>query len=92
MNDKVLHLTLKKEWFDLILSGDKIIENREIKNHWTQRLEDKKYDYIHFVNGYGKHRPWMDVKMKGIVKDREAGLYKIHLGEILRKGNINEII
>ena len=34
--EKVLHLTLKKEWFDLILSGDKKIEYREIKNHWVK--------------------------------------------------------
>ena len=87
---KVLHLTLKKEWFDLILSGDKKIEYREIKNHWVKMLENKQYDYIHFVNGYGKHRPWMDVTMKGVVKDRGEKVYKIHLGEILRKGNINE--
>lgn len=86
--EKVLHLTLKKIWFDAILSGEKKVENREIKGYWSKRLEEQKYDYIHFVNGYGKDKPWMDVKMKGIVKDRGEGLYKIHLGEILRKGNI----
>ena len=86
--DKVLHLTLMKEYFDAILCGEKKVENREIKGYWSKRLEDKKYDYIHFVNGYGADKPWMDVKMLGIVKDRDEGLYKIHLGEILRKGNI----
>lgn len=86
--DKVLHLTLMKEYFDAILSGEKKIEKRKINHHWTTRLEEQKYDYIHFVNGYGKDKPWMDVKMLSIVKDRGEGLYKIHLGEILRKGNI----
>ena len=86
--EKVLHLTLMKEYFDAILSGEKKIENREIKHFWVQRLEEKKYDYIHFVNGYGKDKPWMDVKMMSVVKDRSENLYKIHLGEILRKGNI----
>ena len=72
----------------MILSGEKKVENREIKGHWSKRLEDKQYDYIHFVNGYGKHRPWVDVKMLSVVKDRSENLYKIHLGEILKKGNI----
>ena len=35
---KVLHLTLKKKWFDMILSGDKKEEYREIKPYWFRRL------------------------------------------------------
>lgn len=35
---KVLHLTLKKEWFDMILSGSKTEEYREIKDYWIKRL------------------------------------------------------
>jgi len=35
---KTLHLTLKKKWFDMILSGEKKEEYREIKPHWTKRL------------------------------------------------------
>lgn len=89
MKNKVLHLTLMKEYFDAILSGDKTIEYREIKSYWVKRLEEKKYDYIHFTNGYGKNKPWMDVEMHAIVKDRENKLYEIHLGKILRTGNIN---
>lgn len=33
-----LHLTLKKKWFDLILSGEKKEEYREIKDYWAKRL------------------------------------------------------
>lgn len=91
---KALHLTLKKKWFDLILSGDKKIEYRDYKPYWTTRLENKEYDYIHFVNGYGKDRPWMDVKIVCILrslktsKDRK---YEIHLGKILDCGNLKII-
>ena len=53
-------------------------------------IVDKWFDGGNDVNGYGKHRPWMDVTMKGVVKDCGEKVYKIHLGEILRKGNINE--
>lgn len=35
---KVLHLTLKKKWFDMILSGEKKEEYREIKPYWIKRL------------------------------------------------------
>jgi hypothetical protein len=35
---KVLHLTLKKKWFDMIASGEKKEEYREIKKYWAVRL------------------------------------------------------
>jgi hypothetical protein len=35
---KTLHLTLKKQWFDLIASGEKREEYREIKRYWADRL------------------------------------------------------
>lgn len=54
---KILHLTLKKKWFDMILSGEKQDEYREIKPYWTKRLTGKKHTHIQFTNGYGKNRP-----------------------------------
>jgi len=38
---RVLHLTLKKKWFDMILSGEKTEEYREIKPYWVTRLCDR---------------------------------------------------
>lgn len=35
---KVLHLTLKKQWFDMIASGEKKEEYRELKDYWGFRL------------------------------------------------------
>lgn len=35
---KTLHLTLKKKWFDMILSGEKKEEYREIKPYWERRF------------------------------------------------------
>ena len=34
----ILRLTLKKHWFDLIKSGVKMEEYREIKDYWIRRL------------------------------------------------------
>ena len=33
-----LHLTLKKKWFDMIASGEKKEEYREVKDYWMKRL------------------------------------------------------
>jgi len=35
---KTLSLNLKKKWFDMILSGEKIQEYRDIKDYWILRL------------------------------------------------------
>lgn len=37
---KILNLTLKKKWFDMIASGEKKEEYREIKPYWVKRLTD----------------------------------------------------
>jgi len=41
-----LHLTLTKNWFDLILSGEKKEEYREIKPYWEKLLMGKTYDKV----------------------------------------------
>lgn len=38
---KILHLTLKKKWFDMIASGEKKEEYREVKPYWEKRLGTK---------------------------------------------------
>lgn len=62
---KILHLTLKKKWFDLIASGKKKIEYREFKRYWVSRLRFTEFDEIHFHNGYGKNAPLVRVEFKG---------------------------
>lgn len=64
---KTLHLTLKKHWFELIASGKKTTEYREYKPYWELRLLKKKFDEVHFRNGYSKNSPFMRVVCKGIV-------------------------
>lgn len=38
MEKKVLILTVSKQWFDMIASGEKTEEYREIKPYWIKRL------------------------------------------------------
>lgn len=35
---RILHLPLKKEWYEMIESGEKTEEYREIKEYWAKRL------------------------------------------------------
>ncbi len=35
---KTLHLNLKRKWFDMILSGEKREEYRDITDYWARRL------------------------------------------------------
>jgi len=72
---KILHLTLKKKWFNMIASGEKKEEYREDKMYWKNRLVKpdywhsqtcKEFDIIRFRNGYAKDAPTMDVECKGI--------------------------
>jgi hypothetical protein len=48
---KTLHLTLKKKWFDMIASGEKKEEYREIKDYWVNRLF---YDFGHIWDEDGQ--------------------------------------
>ena len=57
----ILHLTLKKNWFDLIASGKKVFEYREFKPYWEKRIDFKHYYEVHFKNGYATDAPFMRV-------------------------------
>ena len=50
MEKKVLQLSVNKKWFDLISSGKKTEEYREIKPYWVARL---------FYDRFGKLSPKM---------------------------------
>ncbi|HAB66577.1 MAG TPA: hypothetical protein DCE23_04335 [Firmicutes bacterium] len=59
----MLTLTIKKKWFDIILSGEKKEEYREIKPYYDSRflksIEDTRphTDTLLLRNGYGKDKP-----------------------------------
>ena len=53
----VLHLTLKKKRFDMIASGEKKEEYREIKPYWEKRLASFHPDAAVGGDFYNKHHP-----------------------------------
>lgn len=68
MNKPVLHLNLKRKWFDMIKSGKKTEEYRKQSKYWNRVFKDEghikiKGKYYHptdviicFSNGYAKNR------------------------------------
>ena len=43
MEKKVLTLTVSKQWYDMIVAGEKTEEYRTIKSYWINRLLVAKY-------------------------------------------------
>jgi hypothetical protein len=97
---RILHLTLKKKWFDMIASGEKKEEYREIKPYWIKRLHfdlwnNRPFDAVYFRNGYAADARQMKLKCEGIevrTGKEEWGAepgkeyYVIKLGELLNNG------
>lgn len=90
---RVLHLTLKRRWFDMIASGQKREEYREIKPYWSKRLPGQDYDAVQFRNGYSATAPAMMFELLWI--DRGQGVlewgapdgqevYILRLGDMLQ--------
>lgn len=82
MSQEILKLTLYRKYFDEILSGTKTIEYRENKDYWTKRLFSKKYDCIHFKNGYNSNSPEFFIELKMIIL--KNNIYELHLGKIIQ--------
>lgn len=71
--EKILYLTLKKKWFDMILSGEKKEEYRQIKPFWDKRFIKsscngdvvfQKFTHVVFTNGYDSDSPQFKIECK----------------------------
>jgi len=89
-------MTLKKKWFDMILSGEKLEEYRTIKPYWDKRLATH-YDAIEFVNGYSPDSPRFVIEFESVKKglglidwgaEPYVNYYIIRLGKILSKNGV----
>ncbi|RKD96752.1 hypothetical protein [Marinifilum flexuosum] len=100
---KTLHLNLKKQWFELIKSGEKKEEYREISEYWNNRFASMLCDFemsevktITFSNGYSKDRPQFEIELKGIFiregkeewgAEPNKKYYVLKLGKLYPVGN-----
>jgi hypothetical protein len=69
--NRVLVLSVKKKWFDLIKSGEKKEEYRKLNEYWKKRLGFKagyykNFKFIEFRNGYGFNVPKFKVELLSI--------------------------
>ena len=88
---KTLHLNLKRKWFDMILSGEKKEEYRDIKPYWTKRFNNFCFETITFSNGYSKNRDQFEIEVFGLsIKTglKKWGAEKDKLYFVLILGNI----
>lgn len=101
---RILHLTLSKMPFDVMVTGEKSTEYREPSKWILSRLHGKDYDLIKFVNGYGSDKPYFIAKFRGweietnpysvdfsngLKVTTKKGTVKIYAGEIIERGNLN---
>lgn len=49
---KELHLILKHKWYDMIASGEKTEEYREIKRYYEKKFYNNDYTHVVFHKGY----------------------------------------
>lgn len=71
MENKVLTLTLHKKAFDVMVTGEKVMEFRKPSKWIKSRLYNKDgspkhYDVVKFINGYGKDKPQFCVEFLGV--------------------------
>ena len=81
-----LHLILKLEYFAQIAAETKKYEYRDQTPYWRKRLEGRKYDVIHFRNGYATKAPVVVVEYRGLrrIGKGRGAYYAIRLGRILK--------
>lgn len=102
-DQRVLHLSLKKKPFEVMVSGEKDREYRKPTKWIKSRLFGKGYDIIKFVNGYGSDKPYFTCKYlgfnrshndcswsysNGLTVEIEDGDLIILMGEIIERGNL----
>ena len=93
-----LFVTIKRTYFDQILSGEKKKEFRLQTPYWEKKLIGRKYDIIIFQAGYSKTAPRMTVEYLGYRKQKiqheffgseKVSVFAINLGKIKSVANEN---
>lgn len=93
----MLELVLKTKWYDMIDSGEKLEEYRDISDFWCVRIfkepftnnMEHKHDKVRFSLGYAKNRKQMIFEIDRVSigsanpkwVDNNGAFYIIHLGK-----------
>lgn len=81
----VLVLHLKKCWYDLIKSGEKTVEYRDMTSYWLSRITKEKR-IVHFYCGYPpKGTAPLIKKIKGLTFNATSEKIEIYLQDVNEK-------
>ncbi len=82
----ILHLTLSRKPFEVMVTGEKSTEYREPSKWILSRLQGKDYDFVKFVNGYGSDKPYFIAKYLGWkIETNNNSLYFSNCLEVISK-------
>lgn len=82
MTTKILHLHVKREYFEAIASGEKKEEYRAYEK-WAKRIVNIDYDYVQIYLGYPKKGDWSRA-----IRFRFNGYRKKTLNSKIYGGNV----
>jgi hypothetical protein len=100
---KILHLTLSKIPFDVMVTGEKTHEYRKPSKWILSRLIGKHYTHVKFTHGYGSDKPYFICEFlfwqssicetkhefsNGLSVNQSINDVIIALGSIIEKGNL----
>ena len=97
-NTKELHLVLKHKWYDMIASGEKKVEYRDLKDYYRKKFYNKNYTHVVFHKGYTNETMMFRIEGIGIGEGKpewgaepDKNYFKIVLGERIYEQNQNRM-
>ena len=89
----ILHLVLKRKYFERIYNGTKTTEYRDFSKYWQKRIQGKDYTHIRFQLGYTKNPPTMLVEIhdRNVVEYKDDLAYAFDLGKIIEVKNYERL-
>lgn len=84
----ILDLILCHKWYDMIESGQKTEEYRELSDYWQRRLGKYTYNFVRFHRGYTTRTMLFEFRLKQGIGRPEWGapdypVYILKLGKLV---------
>jgi hypothetical protein len=80
--------TIKRQWLDLIVSGKKRTEYRDIKPYWDKRLAQVHVPFrLRLINGMRAKAPEVTVEIAHVRRNMRSKQYELAIGKIISYKN-----
>lgn len=81
---KAIYLTIKKYWLQKIISGEKIIEYRDMKPYYINKFSDVKFPFLLKLRaGYNLSCPTATLLISKITKNLKTKQFELHIKDII---------